>query len=229
MTSKTETLASEAYQKLRADIISSNLAPGNKLRIEALKDRYSIGASPLREALSQLTAEGFVTANGRCGFAVPPLSESNLQDIMSARAVMEVQCLKLSIQNGDEVWESALVASHYQLDKIEANLDQRPDALFEDWEIRHNAFHSALVAACPSRWLLTFREILYAQHLRYRHNSLNHRYVTPGLAQEHRDILQMALERKVEQAAQAMEHHILQTIDTNIRALRESSVGLNNH
>ena len=52
--------------------------------------------------------------------------------------------------------------------------------------------------------------------------SMMQRKVTPSLAQEHKTILQMALDRNVESALQAMEHHITQTIDTNIQALKKS-------
>jgi DNA-binding GntR family transcriptional regulator len=49
------TLAEGAYLQVRRDIIEGRLAPGEKLRVEHLKDRYGIGAGTLRDqALLQL-------------------------------------------------------------------------------------------------------------------------------------------------------------------------------
>ena len=51
------TRASAVYEQLRSDIAHGALEPGAKLRVEAMCKRYGVGASPLREALSRLSAE----------------------------------------------------------------------------------------------------------------------------------------------------------------------------
>ena len=56
----TATRASAVYERLRADIAHGVLEPGSKLRVGAMSERYGVGASPLREALSRLSAEGLV-------------------------------------------------------------------------------------------------------------------------------------------------------------------------
>ena len=48
------TLASSVYDRLRADILTGELEPGRKLRIEFLGKRYHTGHSPIREALNRL-------------------------------------------------------------------------------------------------------------------------------------------------------------------------------
>ena len=54
------TRASAVYEQLRWDITHGILEPGSKLRVEAISQRYKVGASPLREALSRMSAEGLV-------------------------------------------------------------------------------------------------------------------------------------------------------------------------
>ena len=54
------TRASAVYEQLRWDITHGILEPGSKLRVEAISQRYEVGASPLREALSRMSAEGLV-------------------------------------------------------------------------------------------------------------------------------------------------------------------------
>ena len=50
-----ESMTSRAYMRLREDIISGELEPGRKLKIEELRRKYDVGTSPIREALSLLT------------------------------------------------------------------------------------------------------------------------------------------------------------------------------
>lgn len=47
---------------MRADIISGSLEPGTKLAVEHLRQRYGVGSSTIREALSLLQPDGLVTA-----------------------------------------------------------------------------------------------------------------------------------------------------------------------
>ena len=51
-----KTLAGAAYEKIKADVIGGTLEPGQRLRIEDLRQAYGTGASPLREALRDVGA-----------------------------------------------------------------------------------------------------------------------------------------------------------------------------
>src|SRR3954447_17047722 len=79
-----------AYRRLGDDIISGALMPSEKLRIEHLRQRYAIGASALREALSRLVSDGLVECEAQRGYWVSPLSHAELDDITSTRKVIEV-------------------------------------------------------------------------------------------------------------------------------------------
>ncbi len=75
LTRPESTTATEAaVKKLKQDIMSGALAPDSQLKMRELKSRYGIGASPMREALAQLAAEGFVHQRAQKGFRVPPVS-----------------------------------------------------------------------------------------------------------------------------------------------------------
>src|ERR1700694_1563026 len=69
------------YGKIREDIVFGHLAPGEKLRIEDLRGRYGLGATPLREALSRLSAIGLVEASAQRGFRVARVSVEDLDDV----------------------------------------------------------------------------------------------------------------------------------------------------
>src|SRR5690349_6424175 len=103
---KKQTKAAKVLDSLRHDISSGHFQPGQKLQMDDLKIQYSVGYSPLREALSHLVSYGLVCMKEQCGFSVAPLSVEDLHDLYLVRTRIEVQALELSIQNGDDDWEA---------------------------------------------------------------------------------------------------------------------------
>src|SRR5947207_1979051 len=79
------TRATKLYRSLKLDIIQGALAPREQLRIAMLRKRYDAGASPLREALNRLSAEGFVVQNDQRGFAVEDIPQEDLSELVFTR------------------------------------------------------------------------------------------------------------------------------------------------
>ena len=214
------TLADKAYRHLRDDIVAGLLAPGDRLRIARLSERYRIGASPLREALSLLTSEYLVVMEGQRGFSVSPTSVAELDDLSRVRCDVENDALRRAIAVGDDAWESGIVAAFHQLGKADRRRREDPGAHAAAWETSNREFHRALVAACDSPWLERLRELLYYQHERYRRISLSHPDPARDLHAEHRAIMDATLERDAERATRLSEAHIRRTTEA-VRAVLE--------
>ena len=52
-----EAVGDDGYRRIRHDVIFGRLRPGQKLKLEGLKETYGVSVSTLREILSRLTAE----------------------------------------------------------------------------------------------------------------------------------------------------------------------------
>src|SRR5689334_15696828 len=76
-----DTVGDDGYRRIRTDIVFGKLRPGQKLKLDGLKETYGVSVSTLREILSRLTADGFVIAEGRRGFDVAPVSIENLKEL----------------------------------------------------------------------------------------------------------------------------------------------------
>ncbi len=219
MTSRTMT--DSVYHRIREDIIQGKHAPESKLKIEQLKKTYGVGATPIREALSRLSSDGFVITEGQRGFKSAPISIKDLQDVTDLRVMLESKALKKSIQQGDDNWESRVVAAFYQLTKAENN--KSADNL-EIWEQRNQEFHEALISACTSAWLIRFYRVLYDQHKRYRNISItSSSKINKGrdLHAEHQRIYDAAIARDVETACHESEDHIRKTAIVSLKVLEE--------
>ena len=94
--SDAETVGDEGYRRIRSDIIFGRLQPDQKLRLEALKERYGVSISTLREILSRLSSEGFVVAEGRRGFEVAPVSATDLRELAELRVLLESHAIEQS-------------------------------------------------------------------------------------------------------------------------------------
>ena len=217
-----KTLADEAFQRIRADIVRSRLKPGEKLQPDQLRDLYDIGLSPVREALSRLASDGLAVAEGQRGFFVAPVSIGELMDVADLRTQFSVKALERSIALGDESWEAGIVAAYYQLNKLVKHMKTAPATYADEWEKRNRAFHAALEAACGSPWLLHFCEILYHQSERYRRRFVTYRELEPRIYEEHRSIMEAALARKAKVACKVLEDHIRLGADA-VRGLMEKA------
>lgn len=190
-----KTLADEAYQRIHDDIIRGAFAPNEKLQPNALRRRYDIGLSPVREALSRVALEGLAVAEGQRGFFVAPATRQELLDIADLRIQFSVMSLERSIRRGDDAWENAVVTTYYQLNKLENQSKREPRTFHDEWERRNKHFHQALGSACESPWLLHFCDILYDHFERYRRRFLIYTEIEPTIAEEHRQIMELALAR----------------------------------
>jgi len=99
-----EALAERPAQRIEADILNGALAPNSRLGIADTAARYGVGATPLRETLSRLSARGLVSAIGKRGFRVKSVSREDLADIVRIGAVLECKALRLSMEAGEGAW-----------------------------------------------------------------------------------------------------------------------------
>ena len=82
-------LTSAVQERLRTDILSTRLLPGQKLHIAGLAKQFSVSLAAVREALSRLVADGLVQASDQRGFRVSPVSPADLRDVTQTRVDIE--------------------------------------------------------------------------------------------------------------------------------------------
>ena len=221
------TLASQAHDLLRRDILSGTLAPGQRLRTKALQARYGLGLSPLRESLQRLSAEGIVVNDAQRGFAVAPVSVAELRDLTVARTALESTMLPMAMQLGSADWEGDIVAAFHRLSRTPLPHDPAAMADASLWELRHRSFHHALVAGCGSPWLLRLHGQLVDQSERYRKIRILHHLESQAQVRdvnaEHQAVMEAVLRRDAAQAVALMTQHLVATSDATARLMAPPS------
>lgn len=199
-------VGASTYQRIKRDIIFGDLAPGSKLKLDGLRERYRASMSTLRETLNRLASEGFVDALDQRGFFVTPVSREDLIEIANLRVLLECHALRLSVEKGDTDWEGNLVAAHHKLHLMEQKMLSGDNSQKEDWKRYDWEFHLALIEACGSRNLLSLHAVLFDKYLRYQMLVLTNRGQVA--VQEHKEMFDAALARDIDGAARSLQSHI---------------------
>ena len=99
------TLHNQAYERIKTLLISGQLEFDEVYSANHFAEILGVSRTPIREALLQLTAEGFfVSLRGR-GFKIKELSEKEIQDFFEARKMIEAYVIEQLV---DEVSEEDL-------------------------------------------------------------------------------------------------------------------------
>jgi DNA-binding GntR family transcriptional regulator len=215
--SDTRNLSEQAHERIRRDVLNGELFPGEKLQIEAISERYSIGMAPVREALNRLSSEGLVERKSQRGFFVAEISMTSLEDLVKTRVWLETLALRESIENATVEWEEQLVLAYHRLVRTNRRIaTEAGRELSEEWELRHKEFHMLLLDRCGSSWLLGFCSTMMDQAVRYRSLSMN---VHPslsrreGAAAEHEALLNAAIDRNIPRACELLTDHYRTTLE----------------
>ncbi len=208
---KKMSLTERAYRQLRDDLLTCRLVPGERVNIKDVSDSLGFSLGAVREALSRLTSEGFVTQDDARGFRATPISIMDLVDLVNVRSDIEGQCLRCAIDRGGLEWESAIVSAEHRLSKTPTRDPEDPARLNEDYAEAHAAFHHALVAACDSPWLLRMRDWLYAQSERYRYLTVMLSDGERDLVREHAELVSATLAHDADRAVRLLSDHLMAT------------------
>jgi GntR family transcriptional regulator, carbon starvation induced regulator len=214
------TLAGRVLGLMRSDILELRLQPGTKLLFEALREKYGVGFSPLRESLSRLVVEGLVIGVDRRGFRVAPMTEEDFADLTALRREIEVLAVTRSVERGSDIWEADLIRTFQH---IKLASPEQPNYLAE-WAIRHRAFHEALVSACGSPRLLHLRLQLFDHFMRYQRIAPRHVWRSALHDTEHQKLFDAAIARDTEACGALIRAHI-RVLDVIVDAVRALNAG----
>jgi DNA-binding GntR family transcriptional regulator len=204
-----ELLSQKVYRILKTEIIKGNLKPGTKLLEGKIAGQMGISRTPIREALRELVAEGFVKINPNQGIVVSNVSIEDIQEVLQIRGVLEGLAARLAapIINGEEIKE--LERYLKQMEKF----SNKNDIL--SYSEKDSEFHELILDICGNKRLIQIRGNLTDQAHRYRIRSLS----IPGRVKyslkEHQEILE-ALKRKDSEQADRLSQKHIENVLTNI-------------
>ena len=87
------------YRTLLSEIIHGDIAPGQVLAEVEQATRLGVSRTPIREALSRLSSEGFVAHSERRGLSVTALTVADVAGLYEVRQALEQQAARSAAKN----------------------------------------------------------------------------------------------------------------------------------
>lgn len=207
------TTADAAYQALRQGILRGDLAPGERLRSDALANDLRVSRTPVREALRKLEAEGLVERSGS-GLIVREFSEKDLTELFYVREALEGMAARLAAENATP---GEIAEIREMLDDMEA-VRQRGD--IAALRPLTGEFHRLICRAAHNERLLQALKSLL-DHVRQMQTSTLYVAGRPAEAlKEHRDLLQAIVAREPNRAEELARAHRRKTLELRKDMLR---------
>jgi DNA-binding GntR family transcriptional regulator len=202
----------DAYERLRADIVSGALPAGSFVNQVAVARTLRISRTPLREALRLLEAQGFITAEHQHRMRVAVLDAESVDTLYASRILLESMGVALSVPTLDR---SRIAELHALLERLDAMQLPGSGATYAESEAAHRAFHSLLCSGVGAALFDSIQITMdHANRFRIAHNNLTPN-TEPRAKDDHHAIVAAVEERAADRAAFLLSRH-----------LGESAIGL---
>jgi DNA-binding GntR family transcriptional regulator len=130
-------------ETLRQAILNGELLPGTRLVIDDLAKQLGVSPIPVREALQQLDADGYIVLEPYLGAKVAPIEAESVIEVFSLLETMEVVSSRTACQHMSEADFSVLEMVLLKMD----SLINEPEL----WSQENRHFHSFICEKSGTR------------------------------------------------------------------------------
>lgn len=200
---KAPTRSERIRSALEADIVAGLLRPGDRLDEHSLATRFGVSRTPIREALHQLSASGFIEVRPRRGAVVRRLNIRELTEVLEVLAELEGLCARLAVRRMTDEDRAGLAEVHEACIKA-ADLDDEDDTYYR----ANQAFHDLVRRGSRNAILEQTAQALYMRATPYGRHNLRNRTGRRRSIEDHERIVQAILAGDETAAMEAMRYHV---------------------
>ena len=202
------------YGALRKDIARGVYKPG-PIRVRAIAERFGVSATPVREALRRLEAEGLVSLRNR-QIVVNPLSLREMHEIYTIRGELESFAVRQAapyVRDDDEL-----------LAKLESVIDDmdRFEHSPEEWRAANEEFHLLLYRKAQMPRLEQIINLLWVAVEPYLRLYVSTAKSFRAAQNQHRLLLQHLKAGEFDEAARIMREHLRGTEELLAQGLSDA-------
>jgi DNA-binding GntR family transcriptional regulator len=93
-----ENLSARVYSQIKNLILSNEIMPGQKLHHQQLSERLGVSRTPIREALTRLVQEGYVSFLPNRGFTCKEIRMQEAEELYELREALEAFAVEKAIE-----------------------------------------------------------------------------------------------------------------------------------
>ena len=197
-------------------IIQGEFAPSTRLVIDEMATKFEVSPIPIREALRQLEADGFVSFEPHVGFTVTPIHAGLIAEVFALLESMEIM----------SSCQACKLMTDADLDTLEALIKKMEGSMSDPirWSQDNKTLHQ-FICECSQTWLIKKMMQKALDHwnrlqVYYFKDVFSHRVVIAQ--QEHRDILAALRLRDPQAVERVIRSHNRAALDAYLRYLATS-------
>jgi len=107
--------AEYVFQRLRQELRDGTIPPGAQIRQTEISARYGVSATPVREAMRLLEADGMIDYSPHRGATVTEMPKHDLHDLYLFRAEVEQLLVRLAVDRADDAAVAKLRSLHDEM------------------------------------------------------------------------------------------------------------------
>ncbi len=202
---ESRTLAEQAYESIKTDIITGTLAQGSKIIESHLALKYGISRGPLREAIHRLERIKLVVRVPHAGSRVVRLNQKLMEDIYTARESLEGMAARLATRH---IPDKEIHSLHELLDAHEEAIGRTDGKAYFQHEGDID-FHYRIALASQNQWILENLHGELYQLIRMGRHQSGQTPERPAIALSQHRLIVAAIEQRDEELAELlMRRHI---------------------
>lgn len=192
----------EIYQNLRNMILDFDLAPGARVTEQELADQFKVSRTPIREALQHLASEGYLEIRPKQGCFIRPVDIEAIAEHYDVRVALEAMTVELACEHmAAEALQE--LADFWNPANHQPNRDYA-----EHVSLVEESFHMQIAVGSGNAVLADYLRDVNDRIRIIRRLGFPDDTSVLETCQEHYEICQLLLKRKVKAAREAMIKHI---------------------
>lgn len=203
---RSQSLQEQAYQAIRAAILSGELPPGQRLIETQLAQKLQVSRTPIREALRQLQNEDLAVLEAHNVLTVATFSARDARHLYDCRIVLEQLAVSEACIQGSDAQMQGFLEIVVESEKLaEGKASQLTSFQLLDADYR---FHRHIAEMSGNLWLRSLLDRVFDKMLVLRIQTTESNRQVLDVGSEHRQIYTPISQRNVEAAVNAMTAHL---------------------
>jgi DNA-binding GntR family transcriptional regulator len=211
-------LAERAYERIRGEIMTARLTPGQIVSERELARQYDMSKTPIREALAQVCHDGLMQRLPGRGYMVTPITFKDIQDLFDLRLILELEAAKRAVQNPSPEFIAEL-KELAEVRYVLADPESHVHFLASNRE-----FHLTLAKAAGNQRLIGQLEQILIEMDRLFHMGLKLRDSSQEMGQEHQQVVEALVRRDAQAIQVAIERQIVASRDRIMEAIMQGEL-----
>jgi DNA-binding GntR family transcriptional regulator len=143
-------LRDKAYSTIKQKLLQRDIRPGERIREDLLAEEISMSRTPVREAISQLTTEGFIVNLPRKGLFCASIDREEMLDFLKIREALETLAVQECIDRvtDEEIHHLDMILIDFEQALISGDRRQASEM--------DSQFHIAIAEISKSKKLIRF-------------------------------------------------------------------------